>query len=204
MSSKTWGPALYPILFLFSLLAGGCLKQAPVPDYYTLSAAEQGAVSGTAYPYPVLVGPVRVASLLERGHLVRQESAHGITLSETHRWAGDLPEMLTDALVSNLGHDLESERVHTFPVSSNLNGFQVELHFLHLEGDDAQQAHIAARWKIISTVNQEILHAETSSHRVKLENNGYDELARGLSLGLSLISHDIADTLVSMQTLPAP
>lgn len=202
MTADTWGKALYPALLIFVILTGGCLKQPPPLNYYTLSGAEQAAGSRQSFPHTVLVGPVRVASSLDRGQLVRQESTHSIMVSEQHRWAGRLPEMLTDILVSDLSGYLNSGQVYPFPVSSEPTGVQVEIHFLHFEGEASGQANVTARWKIISSTNQDILHTQTSTHRVPLEGRGYEELARGLSRGVNLLSGDIAEKLASIQPTP--
>ncbi len=161
--------------------------------------ASTGSADGASDSLPnILLGPIRVASFLSQGQLVRQKSAYSLTLAEQHRWAGDLPEMITDILHTNLSLDLSTDKIYPFPDMNDLEGLQLEIHFLHFEADEKGLAKLAARWKVISTKNQTILYVKTSTYTIEPEASNYDGLARGLSKGLSLLSDEISKRLVSL------
>jgi uncharacterized protein len=213
MISNRLYTVFYFTFFLLALVLSGCLKQSSPLYYHTLASTSSTGSASTRSAEPIstsspnsgsasapnlLVGPIRVASFLDQGHLVRKKSAYSLTLAEQHRWAGALPEMITDVLFSNLSLDLGSEKIYTFPNRNNLEGLQLEIHFLHFEEDENGRAKVEARWKIISTETQEILHTETSTYTIEPETNNFDGLVKGLSKGLSLLSNEISRKTVSL------
>lgn len=194
----------YLAFLFFPFALSGCFKQSAPLYYHTLASTSSAQVStgsadSASNSLPnILLGPIRVASFLDQGQLVRKNSAFSLSLAEQHRWAGDLPEMITDILHSNLSLALTTNNIYSFPDGNNLQGLQLELHFLHFEEDENGRAKVAARWKIISTETQEILHTEVSSYTIAPETGSYDGLAKGLSQGLSQLSDEIAAEIVSI------
>ena len=183
-------------LFSISLLLflSGCMRQQLPFFYYTLASSKQ--VEGTlndSLPV-ILVGPVRIASFLDKGQLIKQQSAYAITIEEQHRWAGDLQEMLSDALVNNLSLELHSNTVYPYLENRGIEGLQLEITLLHFERDVNGQALLQARWKIIDT-NQTLLYSKASTFTKQPENSGYSSVVQGLSIGLSSLSKEIADAI---------
>ena len=204
MTSNKRFKIFYFSLFLVGFILSGCFKQPAPVYYYTLASTSSAQVStGSADPTfvslpNILLGPIHVASFLDQRQLVTQKSAYSLTLAEQHRWAGDLPEMITDVLHSNLSIYLNSEKIHPFPDRNSLQGLQLELHFLHFEENENGLAKTAARWKIISTETHEILHTETTTCTIDPETKNYDGLVKGLSQGLSLLSDTIATKIINL------
>jgi uncharacterized lipoprotein YmbA len=151
-------------------------------------------VSETASKQNLLIGPIHISSFLNKGQLVKQKSAYSIDIAEQHRWAGNLQEMLSDSLIDNLSQDLASNNVYTFPNSHGLIAIQLELTLTHFEEDTNGQALTQARWKLIST-SQAILYAATSTYTVQPDDSSYSSLVKGLSIGISRLSKDIADSI---------
>ncbi len=197
MNSNRRAKIFYFSFLLVIFILSGCLKQSS-PVYYHTLASTSPADTTFVSPSNILLGPIRVASFLDQRQLVRQHSAHSLSLAEQHRWAGDLPEMITDVLHVNLSLDLGTEKIYDFPSRNNLEGLQLEIHFLHFEEDEKGQARLGARWKIISTENQMILHTKTSIYTIKIKTGNYDGLANGLSQGLALLSNEISKKLIGL------
>lgn len=174
---------------------GGCLKQSLSTSYYTLSKSQQVMVAGSN-PLPIiLLGPVNIASFLDQRQMVSQNSPYSLNFEEQHRWAGDLHDMLTNVLVSNLSINLGTEKVLLFQGSLAQNGFQVIIDILHFEKDSKDNAFLMARWKIVSTKDTKTLHFATSTHKVPLERDDFESLSKGLSQGLSKLSDEIANRI---------
>lgn len=187
----------FPGILLLIILTGGCMQQG-LPLYYHMLSSP-GRLSGPSFPNnlpTILIGPVRIASFLDRQQLVKQHTNNSISLSEQHRWAGNLSEMLSNALISQLSLQLKSEKVYSFPNTHSENGLRLEVDFLHFEEDQDRKAHIEARWRIVSDTDLAILHAATSSYRIPPETNDYDGLVQGLSQGIQRLSQEVSSKIL--------
>lgn len=201
MTNNILYKTLYPATLLLLFLASGCLKQSLPLYHHTLNTPVQPSAFSAAEDLPIiLVGPVRVASFLDQGHLVSQTTDNSVALIEHHRWAGNLSEMLSNALISRLTQNLGSEEVYGFPNTVAEDGLRLELDFLHFEQDQDQMARVTVRWKILSSEDQSIHYARTSHYRVQPEAKGYDDLVQALSQGLSLFSEDITAKILLSTT----
>ena len=202
MSDKILYRTLFPGILLLIVLTGGCMKQGVPLYYHTLSSPEQPKVSFPPNELPTIqVGPIRVASFLDRQQLVRQHSSNSVSLIEQHRWAGNLSEMLNNALITQLRQQLASEEIHKFPDLPASGGLRLELDFLHFEESQDEMANIKARWRIISLDDQVILHRATSHYRIMPETNNYEGLVQGLSQGLNRLSQEISSKIFQLTSL---
>ncbi len=180
---------------LLLLLVNSCIKQ-PIPVYYyTLGDSELPVTSSNSSLPTIAVGPVDVASFLNQGQLITQNSRYSVTIEEQHRWAGNLKDMLTTVIISNLRHTLKTEKIHTFPISEKTEHLQLAINFTHFEKDSDGNALITAYWKVISEDGKNILYQKTSTLHTTPENNAFVALSKALSIGLSKLSNEIADRL---------
>jgi uncharacterized lipoprotein YmbA len=199
MTNNILWRTLFPGILLLIFLASGCMKPGLPLYYHTLSSPKQASVSSSTNDLPpILVGPVRVASLLDQQQLVRQRTSNSVSLLEQHRWAGNLPEMLSNTLITLLTQQLSSEKVYSFPNTHTEGGFRLELDFLHFEEDQDRMASLEARWRILSGDDLAILYATTSRHRLAPETRDYDGLVQGLSQGLTHLSLEISTKILSL------
>lgn len=143
------------------------------------------------------MGPIRLASFLDRQQLIRQRSNNSVSLIEQHRWAGNLAEMLNNALITQLRQQLASEEIYKFPDIPATGGLRLELDFLHFEESQDSMANIKARWRIISE-DDHILHSATSHYRILPETNNYEGLVQGLSQGLNRLSQEISSKIFQL------
>ena len=146
----------------------------------------------------ILVGPIHIASVLDQGQLVTHNSDYSVNIEEQHRWAGNLQEMLTTAIITNLSLDLGSEKIYTFPDAKNSVGLQVVIDFLHFEKDSDGYAYMVARWKILSTNKKNNLYEKTLSLRKLPESDEFEALAKALSRCLADFSGEIADRISTL------
>ncbi|HID69060.1 MAG TPA: membrane integrity-associated transporter subunit PqiC [Desulfobacterales bacterium] len=200
MSNKTvCGFSFFLILLL--LLGGGCIKQGLPIYYHTLGNVSQSPVSTDDSMPDILLRPIKIVSFLDQGQLVSQNSAYSINLEEQHRWAGDLQEMISNVVISNLSQILGTDRIYIFPNNQGRTGIQLALTLLHFEKDTDGNALVEARLKIIADDGQTILHVTTSSFTIKPENNDFDSLVKGLSDGLSRLSEEIAEEIRQLNSM---
>lgn len=183
----------FPAILFLIMLASGCMQQGLPIYYHTLNSPDQSSVSSPENNLPtLLVGPVRVTSFLDQEQLVKQHTSNSISLAEQHRWAGNLSEMLSNALITRLSRQLGSEKIYSYPNTHCKNGLRLELDFLHFEEDQDGMAHIEARWRIVAEADQTILHTTTSHYRIQPETRDYDGLVQGLSEGINRLSQEVS------------
>ncbi|MEA3467317.1 MAG: PqiC family protein [Thermodesulfobacteriota bacterium] len=201
MNNKTVNHFSSFFVLLLLIFTGGCMKQGLPIYYYTLDGSTQPAVSRADSVPDILVGPIHIASFLDQGQLVTQNSAYSVNLEEQHRWAGDLQEMVSNVLINDLSHALGTDKIYSFPSTQAIEGLQLTISLLHLEKNPDGQALVEARWEIISDDGQTILHISTSSYKTASETSDYDALVKGLSEGLSRLSKEIADKISQLTSM---
>ncbi len=185
---------LSSLYFFLLLFLTGCVGNHLPFYYYTLESSKQ-TERGTDKSIPdIMVGPVKIASFLTKGQLVKQHSPYTISIEEQHRWAGDLHEMFSNALIENLAVALGSGSIYSYLDNREPGAVQVDIALLHFEKDFNGQAFLQARWKIIDT-NQVLLYSKTSSFSRQPQNSEYSALVQALSINLSNLSKEIADTI---------
>ena len=196
MIKKNTTSLLFTLIASFMLLSlSGCLKQSLPTSYYTLSNTNQPMTNGADSLPTILLGPVNIASFLDQRQMVSQNSAYSLNFEEQHRWAGNLHDMLSSVLLTNISLNLGTEKLLLFQGSQGQEGLQVIIDILHFERDSDDNAFLMARWKILSTNENKTLHFATSTHKTPLEKDNFESLSKGLSQGLSKLSDEIADRI---------
>ncbi len=201
MNNKTVLRFSFFLVLLFFIPAGGCIKPGLPVYYHTLGNVTQPPVPLDDSMPVISLRPIRIVSFLDQGQLVSQNSAYSVNLEEQHRWAGDLQEMISNVIISNLSHSLGTDKIYIFPNNQNKTGIQLAINFLHFEEDTDGKALVEARWKIIAANGRTILRISTSNYTVKPENKDFDSLVKALSDGLSMLSEEISREIRKLNSM---
>lgn len=197
MSKATVKHVFLVCILLIASLTGGCLKKSSPVYHYTLNSVDREQLPPASSNVPtILVGPIRIASFLNQGSIVSRKNDNAVTIAEQHRWAGPLPEMLTNTLISNLSRQLNSESVFSFPDTSKNKALRVEMTIVHFERGVKQTALMEVRYRILSSTASNILYARTSRFTVQLQDNSYDTLVHGLSTCMSRLGNEISEQIL--------
>jgi len=176
---------LLPILFLASC--------AEPKSFYVLSA-EGSPPSGGGMG--VGVGPVSLAGYLDRPNLVFQESGNRMSVSESHRWAGDLQENIARVTATNLGRRLGTGNVRVYPWGSDGElRYQVSLDIRQLHANDNGEATLEAAWRVYSLPDRRMVASKSWSGTEDMNADGYDAMAATESKLLARLATEIAATL---------
>jgi len=189
------------LVLLFLIPAAGCIKTGLPIYYHTLGNTTQPPVSQDTSMPVISLRPIQIVSFLDQGQLVSQNSAYSVNLEEQHRWAGDLQEMISNIIISNLSRSLGTDKIYFFPNNQDRAGIQLAIKFLHFEKDADGKALVEARWKIIAADGKTILYISSSSYTVKPENKDFDSLVKGLSDGISMLSEEISRQIRQLNSL---
>ncbi|TAE76652.1 MAG: membrane integrity-associated transporter subunit PqiC [Verrucomicrobia bacterium] len=178
-------------LFLASsLLAVGC---AAPKSYYFLSAEGPAPASGGI---GIGVGPVVLASYLDRSNFVFQEGGNRMAIVESHRWAGELEENIARVTAVNLGRRLGTGNVRTYPwVGDGELRHQISVDIRQFHGTSDGEAVLEAAWRVYSLPDRRMSAASSWSGSEPLRADGYDELAAAQSRLLARLAGEMAATV---------
>lgn len=181
---------LRPLAAPLVLIAAGC---AEPNQYYLLTPAGPAPSGGGP---GIGVGPVSVAAYLDRPNLVFQETGNRLALAESHRWAGDLEDNIASVLAANLGRELGSGNVRTYPwTDDDQLRYQVSIDIRQLHGSARGEAYLEAAWRAYAVADGRLLASKSWSGSEPLQADGYDELAAAESRLLARLAARIADSL---------
>ena len=97
-------------ILLAVLLTAGCAQ--PGKSFYVLTAngpAPSGGGIGIG------VGPITLAEYIDRPNLVVQQAPNQLAVSDDNRWAGDLSASIARVTAANLGREMKTGNVRTYP-----------------------------------------------------------------------------------------
>lgn len=142
------------------------------------------------------VGPVALAEYLDRSNLVIQESQNQLSVSENHRWAGDLSESIARVSAANLGRQMKSGNVRTYPWQSDAEiRYQVTLDIRQMHSTADGYAVIEAGWRVYSLPDRNLKASKTFVDREPLKSDGFDSMVAAQSLLMSRMAQDISSSL---------
>ncbi len=139
------------------------------------------------------VGPVSLAEYIDRPNLVLAESPNQLSVAEDHRWAGDLAASITRVTAANLGRQLNTGNVRSYPWQGD-DGiqYQITLDIRQLHGGSDGYAVIEAGWRAYSLPGRNLKASRTFVDREPLSADGYQPLVAAQSTLLSRLAADIA------------
>ena len=188
-----------PVVFA-ALLTSACAGTSQPSRFYLLSELpEAGAASYEAADEKGValgIGPVTVASYLDRPQIMRRESRNKVDLSEFDRWAGTLQHQASVILALNLAHLKSTQRVavHPWPRSTPID-YQVLVHFLRFDADEKGQVILQAHWMVQSQDGRTVYAQRIADIRKDVAPGDFEAIAAGQSETLGQLSRDIAKVI---------
>lgn len=169
------------------LLLPGC--GSPAMSLYKLTA--EGAPP-TAGGVGIGLGPVTTADYLSRPNIIMQEGSHKLAAAESHRWAGDLEENITTVMAANLGREMRTSRVLTYPWTGDEGlRYQITLDVRELHGHADGHAVLDAAWRVYALPGRSLVASRTWSATEPLLADGYEALAAAESRLLARLAREI-------------
>jgi uncharacterized lipoprotein YmbA len=179
------------LVFIAAVLSVGCAS--PAKTFYVLSASgPMPSGGGTG----IGVGPITLAEYIDRPNLVIQQAPNQLAVAEDHRWAGDLSASITRVTAANLGRQLGTGNVRTYPWHSD-DGirYQVTLDIRQLHSQEDGHAVIEAGWRAYSFPDRRLKASKTFTDREPLESDGYNASVAAQSRLLERLAENIAASL---------
>ncbi len=180
-------------LGVLCVLAVHLLSCAPSKQYYLLTPAGPAPSGGGR---GIGVGPVALAAYLDRPNMVFHESGNRLAVATNHRWAGDLEDNIASVLATNLGRELGTGNVRTYPWADDGDlQHQISIDIRQMHGTADGDAFIEAAWRVYSLPDRRMTASKSWSGTEPLEADGYNELAAAESRLLARLAREIAASL---------
>lgn len=178
-------------VFIAALMIAGCAQ--PAKKFYVLTAGGSVPSGGGI---GIGVGPVALAEYLDRPNLVIQQAPNQLAVSEDNRWAGDLSASIARVTAANLGSDLKTGNVRTYPWQSDEEiRYQVTLDIRQLHSTEDGYAIIEAGWRAYGLPDRTLKASSTFVDREPLTSDGYPAMVAAQSRLLARLAKNIAASL---------
>jgi uncharacterized lipoprotein YmbA len=176
---------------MVAALLAGCAQ--PNKTFYVLTASGPVPSGGGV---GIGVGPVSLAEYIDRPNLVTQQAPNQLAVAEDHRWAGDLSAGIARVVAANLGRDLNSGNVRTYPWQRDDEvRYQVTLDVRQLHSESDGYAVIEAGWRVYQLPERTLKASKTFTDREPLESDGYNASVAAQSRLISRLSDSIAASM---------
>ena len=176
------------ILAGVAVLLAGC---AGVSDSYYLLTAAGPAPSGGGPG--IGVGPVSVAEYADRSNLIFQSGPQKLEVAESHHWAGEVRKSVATAMAANLGRQLGTGNVRTYPWERDDElRYQVAIDIRQFHGTSDGQALLEASWRVYQLPGGRLISARSGTYLELQRRDGFEELAAAQSRALVRLAEDIA------------
>ncbi len=173
----------------------GC-GTSPPPTFYQLEEHASTQLSGLERGIAIGVGPINVATYLDRPQIVIRGEGHQLQLSEFHRWVEPLTDSISRVIIVNLSNSLGSTRVYKIPrrdIAIPLD-FRVEIDIARFDGVLGGDAVLVSRWTIYDRRDNAQV-TKVSIIRESSGAEGFDALIAAQNRALQNLSQEIVASL---------
>jgi uncharacterized lipoprotein YmbA len=199
MKKTPFGLALAVMVFMTAGI--GCRSQAPAVVFYSLSpmAREKPpACPAEALKEAVIeIGPVRLPDFLETPRIAIRSGENRVTLSEFHRWAGNLKEEFQRTVTENLSLLLGSDRVMTHAGLSGVRpDYRVIVAVRRFDGRPGDSLILKGAWTLLGRTGGPPLLVRGFNIRRPVPDSSHDALVAAHGLALEDLSREIAANMI--------
>ena len=178
----------------------GCATTPP-PTFYQLEIPASTQLSGLERGVAIGVGPVNMATYLDRSQIVTRAEAHKLQLSEANVWAEPLKESITRIIGVNLSNMLQTTRVFKYPLRNRaiLLAYRISLDIPRFDGKLGGDAQLVARWTLYKGRGEKALLTRVSIINEATGGDGYERLISAQNRALQALSREIANAVKEAQ-----
>jgi uncharacterized lipoprotein YmbA len=190
------------VLLLFWLV--GCATPSPPSRFYRMESSSaptgmpQPGISTQSLPL-IGIGPVQLASYLDRPQMVERSTPYRLKLHEFDRWAGTLQENIVQVLNEVIQRELEMAQVVAYPWHSSVRpGYEVVLRINRFERQ-VDRLRLQARWILIVQPQGQLVGLDQQLFEAPIEDNDMEAVVAAASAALEQLGHAIAEDLAPLQ-----
>ena len=187
-------------LVLISVWLSACASPSQPSRFYRLEptspemAIPQAAMPGESLPI-IGVGPVELASYLDRPQIVEGSGPHRLQMHEFDRWAGTLQEDALYLIRGAMQRELGGAQVVSYPWHGSVRpDYEVILTINRFERQGGRVL-LEARWTLVSQPSGRLLRLGQQSFESALDGDGIEAGVKAASAVLEILGHRIAEDL---------
>lgn len=183
------------LIAVFLILSVTACSKTPAARFYTLSpmTAENADNQSTLSNKHILsVGPIKVASYLDRSEIVTRSNSTNIELAGFDRWAEPFEDIVASTLSENISSILPSVSAITDVWPEAEVDYQLLVKIKKFESDSGGTIHLAASWGILQRSNRKMSAIFESNIVTPGNSLDFDQVTKKMSLALAKMSEEIA------------
>jgi uncharacterized lipoprotein YmbA len=183
-------------LIAVALLAVAGCGTTPPSTFYQLEETASTQLSGLERGIAVGVGPVNLATYLDRPQIVIRGVGHQLELSEFNRWVEPLTDSISRVIIVNLSNMLESTRVYKIPRRNKTIPleFRIEIDIARFDGMLGGDALLVGRWTLYGRQDKALV-TKVSIIREFSGGEGFDSLIAAQNRALQNLSREIVASI---------
>lgn len=176
------------------VVAAGCSVLTAREDptrFYVLSPTADAPTDAPTH-LVLGLGPITLPRYLQNSALVRRAGPNEVQFADFDRWAGPLDGQIARTLAEELHVLLGSDRIVTFPwYQDAMLDAAVVIEVFQFEPDTDGQAHLVARWKLMTRDGAMVRAADVDLHE-PVNGRSTDATVGALSRVLGRLAQEIA------------
>ncbi|MEJ2592453.1 MAG: PqiC family protein [Candidatus Thiodiazotropha sp.] len=184
------------VCLLLTLFLTGCASPSQPSRFYRLDSQ----LPLVKVPEPrdgsaitlIGVGPVMLASYLDRPQIVERTPGYGLDLHEFDRWAGTLQENIVQVLVNVMQQRMPHSQVIAYPWNPNLRPDYELMLYISRFDRQAGQLRLQARWSLVSAQGNRLVRLAQSEIEIPVEGAGVEAVVAASSQALQQLGREIA------------
>lgn len=211
MRTTPMRPPMRPLLALTigATIFGCTWPLSPQPDpsrFYLLTPAAESApsapaLSPSAAPFSLGLGPVKLPAYLDRPEVVTRAALNRLELSKTERWGESLEKNFTQVLARDLASQLGTQQIVVFPWYNTVHvDLQVRIDVYRFETDAKGMAELSAKWTIVDAASGDVLYTAESNLTQAAKPGDTTDAASALSRTVADLGAQIANMVGQVRT----
>ncbi len=188
----------FPAAMLGTVAALSGCADTPPSRFYTLAPiASPGGASGgeqivTTRTLAIGVGPVTLASYLDRPQIVRRSGSYLLDLAEFDKWAEPLDQTMARTVAENLSVLLATDTVFTLPRARFPRvDYVVEIDVERFDLEEGGDVVLLSRWVLLGPGERTLID-NRRRYRATPSAIGFEGQAAAMSETIAQLSRDIA------------
>ena len=183
---------LKTVCVVAALAASGCARTSPA-RFYALQSTVVPATAHEEKNFVLAVGPMSVATHLDRPQMATRVGPNELRFDNYHRWAEPLKDSIPTVLCDDLRAALPGVRLVQYPGSETLAfDWRVMVQVIRLDATPSGEATLRAGWTIVAQGKETQEAGAMFEKSVPVEKNDYASVAAAESKLLALLAEDIA------------
>ncbi|MEW8029405.1 MAG: PqiC family protein [Candidatus Thiodiazotropha sp.] len=188
----------------FALLFSGCAGTTSQPTrFYRLDGQPGKAETISLKPLPgqqlVGIGPIKLASYLDRPQIVERQTPHRLQLHEFDHWAGSLQENIVQVITDLMRNRLTDMQLIAYPWHGTIKpDYEVLLTINRFERE-GDRIWLQLRWSLVRGSDNRLMEMQRLVIREPLQGSGIEAGVAAAHRAVGQLSERIATAILAVE-----